>query len=153
MNKEEWAQILKEQIKFDHNYLPSFETTVGILSEILEERDRVYQIYLEKGAEPVTIFTTDRGAENYKPNPLLKTWQDLNVTALQYLRDLGLTPAGLRKLQGQLPKDFQIHNDKVASVLEELRGIADRKYKPTESDIMEGIRAKMKREAAEKAGT
>lgn len=105
MNKSEWKIKLEEQIKYDHDYIPSFQTTINILSEILEERDRVYRIYEESGAQPVVNFTSDRGAINLKQNPLLRQWQELNSTALLYLRDLGLTPAGLRKLQGQLPTE------------------------------------------------
>lgn len=31
-------------------------------------------------------------------NPLLVLWDDLNKSALAYWRDLGLTPAGLKKI-------------------------------------------------------
>ena len=102
MTKDEWKKIIEEQISSNKNYLASFQTTIIILAEMLEERDRVYQAYLESGAEPVITFTSDRGAENPKQNPLLRQWQEINTTALAYLRDLGITPAGLRKLQGQL---------------------------------------------------
>ena len=118
MRKQAWKKRIEEQIKIDRDYIKSFQTTLTILSEILEERDRVYDAYLKDGARPTVIFTTDRGAENPKPNPLLRQWQDLNVTALQYLRDLGLTPAGLRKLQGQLPKD---HGTREGGIIERLR--------------------------------
>ena len=105
MNKTEWKKIIEEQIKFDYDYIPSFQTTIQILSEMLEERDRVYAMYMESGAQPVVNFTSDRGAINLKPNPLLRTWQEINTLCLSYLRDLGLTAAGLRKLQGQIPKE------------------------------------------------
>lgn len=105
MNKKEWKKIIEDQIKFDHDYIPSFQTTIQILSEMLEERDRVYAMYMESGAQPVVNFTSDRGAINLKPNPLLRTWQEINTLCLSYLRDLGLTAAGLRKLQGQIPKE------------------------------------------------
>ena len=105
MNKAEWKKIIEDQIKFDHEYIPSFQTTIQVLSELLEERDRVYSKYIESGAQPVVNFTSDRGAMNLKQNPLLKQWQELSTLILSYLRDLGLTAAGLRKLQGQLPKD------------------------------------------------
>ena len=105
MKRAQWEKKLKSQIKFDAEYIPSFQTTIRRLSEILEERDRVYEAYLKDGARPVIIFTSDRGAENPKPNPLLRQWQDLNTSALSYLRDLGLTAAGLRKLQGTIPKN------------------------------------------------
>lgn len=102
MTAKKWKDRLTKQLIIDGSLIASFETTLTILCEVLEERDHVYKAYLEDGQRPTIIFTTDRGAENPKPNPLLRQWQELNTTALQYLRDLGLTPAGLRKLQGQL---------------------------------------------------
>ena len=105
MNRAEWKTLIEQQIKFDPDYIPSFQTTIIILSEILEERDRVHDEYEKTGANPTIMFESDRGAKNPKPNPLLKQWNELNTTALAYLRDLGITPAGLRKLQGQLPKN------------------------------------------------
>lgn len=102
MTKDEWKKIIEKQISSNESYLASFQTTIIILAEMLEERDRVYQAYLDTGAEPVITFTSDRGAENPKQNPLLRQWQEINTTALAYLRDLGITPAGLRKLQGQM---------------------------------------------------
>lgn len=105
MTKDEWKIEIENQIKFDHDYIPSFKTTIQILCEMLEERDRVYQKYIESGAAPVVNFTSDRGAVNLKSNPLLRQWQEINTACLAYLRELGLTAAGLRKLQGQIPKE------------------------------------------------
>lgn len=105
MKRAQWEKKLKSQINFDREYIPSFQTTIRILAEILEERDRVYTEYEKDGSRPVVTFTSDRGAENPKQNPLLRQWQELNTTALSYLRDLGLTAAGLRKLQGTIPKN------------------------------------------------
>lgn len=100
MNKEEWKAEIESQVCVHRSYISSFQTTINILSEMLEERDRVYAEYIESGARPVVNFTSDRGATNLKQNPLLRQWHELNVAALAYLRDLGITPAGLRKIQG-----------------------------------------------------
>lgn len=105
MKKAEYKKRIKSQISIDAEFITNFETSINILAEILEERDRVYKIYQEQGGNPVIEYESDRGAKNPKQNPLLKQWNDLNTTALQYMRDLGITPAGLRKLQGQLPKN------------------------------------------------
>lgn len=104
MKKNDYKKRIKEQINFDAEFIPNFETTISILCEILEERDRVYKLYQEQGQNPVIDYTTDRKSTNPKINPLLDTWNKLNNTALTYLDKLGLTPAGLRKLQGQLQK-------------------------------------------------
>jgi len=122
MKKAEYKKRIKEQIQVEDKYVKGFETTINILAQILEERDRVYTEYIGKGAHPVIEFTSDRGAVNLKPNPLLKLWQELNNTALQYCNALGITPTGLRKLGGQLPKDEPKELDK----LERLRlGLLD----------------------------
>ena len=129
MNKEEWKAAIEEQITIDKSYIPSFQTTITILSEMLEERDRIYQTYIETGANPVVPFESDRGAKNLKQNPLLRQWQEINTSCLAYLRDLGITPAGRRKLQGQ----FEVKNDR----------------RRTCEDIMQEVRAKQ----AEKGAT
>lgn len=109
MKRKQWKKTIIDQMKkIDTDYIASFETTINVLSEILEERDNVYEAYQADGSRPVIIFKTDRGQENPKPNPLLKQWEDLNTSALHYLRELGITPAGLRKLQGQIPKRSEI---------------------------------------------
>ena len=79
-------------------YQKLFDSVIASLSEILEERDRLRKQYLDSGAQPLVVVTSDRGAENMRPNPLLKQWTELNNQALSYWRDLGLTPAGLRKI-------------------------------------------------------
>lgn len=45
----------------------------------------------------VTEVTQKNGTVKVK-NPLVAIWEDLNKLALNYWRDLGLTPAGLKKL-------------------------------------------------------
>ena len=40
-------------------------------------------------------------------NPALVLWDDLNKSALAYWRDLGLTPAGLKKLNDDALKEKQ----------------------------------------------
>lgn len=79
-------------------YKPEFTSVIRTLSDILEERDRVRKQYKDEGSHPMVTVISDRGAENQRKNPLLSTWQELNRDALQYWRDLGLTPAGFAKL-------------------------------------------------------
>lgn len=80
-------------------YDESFDQSLDILAEILTERERVYKQYCKEGHQPLILVVSDRGAENMKPNPLLRQWSELNMNALQYLTAVGLTAAGLKKLQ------------------------------------------------------
>lgn len=104
MKKENYKKKIKSQIQIDSKKITNFDTSINILSEILEERDRVYKCYIEDGARPLVKVTSDRGAENMKPNPLLRQWNELNTSALQYLKELGITPAGLKKIQSETPQ-------------------------------------------------
>lgn len=76
----------------------SFNQSLDILAEILTERERVYKEYVKDGRRPLVLIISDRGAENMRPNPLLKQWNELNNAALSYLSAVGLTPAGLKKI-------------------------------------------------------
>ena len=91
---------------------------INTLASILEERDRVYRQYIDEGAQPLIEVVSDRGAKNNRPNPLLKQWNDLNTTALSFWRDLGLTPAGLKKIN-----DDELKEKKVSSLDSILSGL------------------------------
>lgn len=96
-----------------------FESVISTFAEILEERDRVRQAYIDQGSQPLVVFTSDRGAENKKPNPLLKQWTELNNQALTYWRDLGLTPAGLKRINEEAVKERKMSPlEEVLNVLE-----------------------------------
>ena len=112
MKKADWKRQIIEKCKNVGTYRSDF------LSAILEERDRVYKQYVAEGAQPVIDRTSDRGAVNKSKNPLLATWQDLNKDALSYWRDLGLTPAGLKKIG-----DDPMKSQKASALAEALRGL------------------------------
>lgn len=98
MNSKQWKTKIKKEMTQAGTYQKLFDSVISSLAEILEERDRIRSRYVDEGADPLVMVTSDRGAENLRQNPLLKQWIDLNNQALSYWRDLGLTPAGLRKI-------------------------------------------------------
>lgn len=104
MDKEYWKTYIRQQTKDVETYREAFESVIDTLASILEQRDITYDDYIESGEAPVIMWKSDRGAENLKENPRLKTWGELNTQALAYWRDLGLTPAGLKKINEQAMK-------------------------------------------------
>lgn len=98
MTKAEWKESITTACKDAGTYQPNFEAIVDTLSDILEQRDKIYEQYVKEGEEAVVIHKSDRGAENRKINPLLTAWDNLNKTALSFWKELGGTPAGLKKL-------------------------------------------------------
>lgn len=98
MTKKKWIGEITEQCKAVGTYKPEFDMTIAELAEILEQKDKIAQAYKKGGSESVVPYTNKAGAQNMVPNPLLKQILDLKKIALPYWRDLGLTPAGLKKL-------------------------------------------------------
>ena len=98
MDKTAWKEHIKGMTDGVGTYRKEFDSIIDTLSDILEQRDRVYQDFIDSGAEVVITKVSDRGAENIAKNPRLALWSELNTQALAFWRDLGLTPAGLKRI-------------------------------------------------------
>lgn len=104
MKKADWKREIVKKCESVGTYKKEFLPVINTLADILEERDRVRTQYRQEGSHSVVEFVSDRGAVNKRKNPLLLTWEDLNKDALAYWKELGLTPAGLRKLNAETVK-------------------------------------------------
>ena len=120
MDKKKWFSKIKSLMKKAGTYQKHFDPVAAALAEILEQRDRAYDDFIEGGAQVVIKKTSDRGAVNMAPNPSLAVWNTLNTTALQYWRECGLTPASLKKLNEAAMK--QEKGSSLEAALEKLSG-------------------------------
>ena len=102
MKKADWRREIIKKCDSIGTYKSEFLPVINTLADILEERDRVRKQYHAEGAQPLIEKVSDRGAVNKAKNPLLTAWEDLNKDALVYWRDLGLTPAGFKKLNSEM---------------------------------------------------
>lgn len=98
MKQKTWVKRIKEACEEAGTYRPYFDNVIVTLANILERRDEVQAYYEENGGEPIVKYTNKAGAENMVTNPALSLWDNLNKSALAYWKDLGLTPAGLKKI-------------------------------------------------------
>lgn len=98
MKKAWWKKRITEATKEAGTYQPYFDSVIGTLAEILERRDDAQELYEQTGSKPIISHTNKGGATNLVQNPALRLINDLNRDALAYWRDLGLTPAGYKKL-------------------------------------------------------
>ena len=98
MTKDEWKASITEATQSINTYRKEFDPVIDTLADILNRRDATFKEYMESGGESVVLVISDRGAENYRKNPRMQAWMDLNNQALAFWRDLGLNPAGLKKL-------------------------------------------------------
>lgn len=98
MKKRAWKSRIKKACIEAGTYKPYFDYIIDALAGVLEKRDEAQQQY-DEGDHELVIETTNKGGfTNLVKNPLITLWDDLNKSALSYWRDLGLTPAGLKKL-------------------------------------------------------
>lgn len=81
-------------------------------------RDDAQEKFEASGGSTVVKHTNKAGASNIVKNPALVVIMDCNAQALAYWRDLGLTPAGLKKIDEQALK-----GQKRAGLSEILKGI------------------------------
>lgn len=120
MTKGRWKKEIIEQTKAVGMYKDAFLPAIQTLAEILEQRDRAMKQYVDSGSEVLIKKVSDRGSVNFVKNPLLQIWDDLNKSALAYWRDLGLTPAGLKRIDEKSMKTQKKNG--LAEALKELGG-------------------------------
>lgn len=104
MTEKQWRSRIIKACKAAGTYQKYFDTIIGTLAAIMERRDAVTEEYRDGGSLPLVEFTNKNGATNLIKNPMLTLINDLDRDALAYWRDLGLTPAGLKKINEQAVK-------------------------------------------------
>lgn len=113
-----WRRKIIEQCNAVGTYKDAFLPTIDALSRLLERRDAAYEDFIKGGGAAMVIRISDRGAVNQAVNPLLRLWQELNRDALAYWRDLGLTPAGLKRIN-----ESAMQKPKVSALAQALKDI------------------------------
>lgn len=101
MEKTEWKELIKSQCQEAGTYRPYFDSVINALAEILVRRDEINEQYEAEGCQATLEHTNKAGATNVAKNPLIMLWNDMNVQALAYWKELGLTSASLKKINGE----------------------------------------------------
>ena len=98
MKKVAWRRRIKQACESAGTYREFFDPVIDTLADILERRDDAKEQFKQTGGKTVVVHTNKNGATNLVKNPAIVVIDELNKTALQYWRDLGLTPAGLKRI-------------------------------------------------------
>ena len=104
MDKSAWRECTLAAMDAVGTYRKSFDAAIDTLAEKGALRDYVRELFLESGGNVIVNHTNKAGATNIEQNPLLRMWNDLDRDLLAYWRDLGLTPAGLKRIDDQSMK-------------------------------------------------
>ena len=104
MKKATWKNRITEACRAAGTYRDFFLPVIDTLAGILEKRDEAQDMFTKSGGNILVKHTNKVGATNIEQNPALRLINDLNRDALAYWRDLGLTPAGLKKIDEEAMK-------------------------------------------------
>ena len=104
MKKATWKAKIKAATEEAGTYRPYFDHIIDTLAGIMELRDDAQKRFEASGGATVVLQINVKGNEYLAKNPALVVIDDMNKTALQYWRDLGLTPAGLKRIDEQAMK-------------------------------------------------
>lgn len=79
-------------------YKPEFNKTIETLALIYEDLDNARTQFQESGGHLIVKHTNKTGATNFVKNPFYLIIENLQANILQYNRELGLTPKGLKNI-------------------------------------------------------
>lgn len=105
MDRKEWKKRILDACEEAGTYRPFFDSVIDTLSGIMETRDNAQEQFYALGGKTIVKHTNKGGSTNIVKNPALVVVMDCNSQALAYWRDLGLTPAGYKRLDAELVKD------------------------------------------------
>ena len=120
MDAKNWQERIKDAAVSVGTYRPAFDSVIETLADILARRDQIREAFEESGEPSVVEHTNKGGSTNLEQNPAVRLINDLNRDALAYWRDLGLTPAGLKRINEKAMEKRK--GNALAEALRELGG-------------------------------
>ena len=80
-------------------YDDSFLISISILDKLMGDYEMARKEWEEDGCRMVIEYTNKNNQTNTVKNPLYQSMEKLRMDILSYLKELGLTPSGLKKLR------------------------------------------------------
>lgn len=110
MEKITFESIQKEIVQYMEDvgtYNSSFNVSISMLSKLLVDYSNARRKWEEDGSKLVIEHTNKEGHTNTVKDPLYQSMEKLRMDILTYLKELGLTPSGLKKLKEDTFKEAQ----------------------------------------------
>ena len=80
-------------------YNASFMYTINTLAKVLADYEKTINLFERSGGQVIVKHTNKSGATNIVKNPLYQAIEKLRDDIIAYSRELGLTPAGLKRIK------------------------------------------------------
>lgn len=107
------------KMKAVNTYHKSFDHAIKVLAKTLFDYDETMRFYQENGSNMLVEHTNKNGSTNIVKSPVYLAIEKLRDDILAYSKELGLTPAGLTRLNDELNKTNN-PKSKLANALAEL---------------------------------
>ena len=101
MKAAEYEKIIKKNMRAVGTYRKEFDKTVKTLASIYEDLDEATEKFEEDERTFVVEHTNKNGSTNRIKNPNYLIIEGLRQSIILYNRELGLTPAGLKKINAK----------------------------------------------------
>lgn len=120
MTRRQWKNLIKKYAQQAGTYREYFDCVIDTLAGIMVTRDEAEEKWKNDGGLAVVEHTNKNGAKNLVKHPALVLVNDLNRDALAYWRDLGLTPAGLKRINEEAMGERSKDKPSFADVLKDI---------------------------------
>lgn len=95
---DRYKRLIKERMTALKIYKPQYAALIDRTARLYVKLDELENEYDKAGRERFVEYTNKAGATNLIPSPYLKAIEDVYAELLAHERELGLTPAALRKI-------------------------------------------------------
>ena len=102
--RTDYISKITESMKSLDIYDKQFDKSIEILNDILNDLDFARKDFKADDRQYVVEYVNKNGSTNLVKNPQYQVIADLSDRALRYLNELGLTPAGLKKIKDKKEK-------------------------------------------------
>ena len=101
MDAKGYKRKIISDMKAVGTYRPEFVKTIENLARIYVDMDTAREQFERSGGNIVVKHTNKNGSTNLVKNPFFLAIEGLQDKIIVYNRELGLTPAGLKRIKGE----------------------------------------------------
>ena len=95
---DKYIKEIKRKMRAVGTYNISFIYTIEVLAKVLVDYQTTVETFEKTGGNIVIKHTNKNGSTNIVKNPLYLALEKLRDDIISYSRELGLTPAGLKRI-------------------------------------------------------
>lgn len=101
MDEKGYKRKIISDMRAVGTYRPEFGKTIENLARIYVDMDTAREQFERSGGNIVVKHTNKNGSTNLVKNPFFLAIEGLQDKIIVYNRELGLTPAGLKRIRGE----------------------------------------------------